>query len=89
MAKNIDVISNFVSFGNSGKTTNLRIEGDKLFNYNTVICERYRENGTPKFKVNVTKYSQSTTTIQNALLKLLAYDEIEVFTDIQMNAQAI
>lgn len=88
MAKNIDVINSFVN-GDSkpAKTTNLRVEGSKLFNYNTVIAER-KESG---FKVNVTKYSQSTTTIQNKLLYTLdsENEKYETYSDIQMGAQAI
>lgn len=69
--KNIDVIKAFANGETKAKTKNLYIEGDKLFNYDTCIAERWlkidgREYG---FVVNVTKYSVSTTTIQNAILR--------------------
>ena len=78
MAKNIDVLKSFVNNGTLKKAGNLRIEGDKLFNYDTCIAERWAKIGGKEFGfvVNVTKYSQSTTTIQNKLIKLLEHDSM-------------
>ena len=67
MAKNIDVVQAFMNGEDRPKTKNLRIENNKLVNYGTVIAER--SNNLDRFVVNVTKYSQSTTTIQNMLLR--------------------
>ena len=64
--KNIDVIKGFINGEVKAKTKNLYIEGDNLINYSTIIATR--NNG---FKVNSTKYSQSTSTIQNALRREL------------------
>lgn len=76
--KNIDVITTFVNGGTKAKTKNLRIEGDKLFNYNTCLAERYEKLGGEEmgFIVNATKYSMSTTTIQNKLLTSIPEDQI-------------
>ena len=76
MAKNVDVLKAFVNGESKPKTKNLRIEGDKLFNYNTCIAERWAKIGGQEygFVVNVTKYSQSTTTIQNQLVRMLEHD---------------
>lgn len=85
--KNIDVIERFVNGGTKGKTANLFIEDNKLFNYNTCIAERNDSNES--FVVNATKYSMSTTTIQNQLLRALAHDDITVLADIPMGTQSL
>lgn len=65
--KNIDVIKLFVNGETKGKTKNLKIEGNDLINYSTIIARR-TEKG---FEVNSTRYSVSTSTIQNALKREL------------------
>jgi hypothetical protein len=74
--KNIDVIKTFANGGAKAKTKNLRIEGDRLMNYDTCIAERWAKLGGEEygFVVNVTKYSQSTTTIQNKLVDIIPED---------------
>jgi hypothetical protein len=62
--KNSDVIKAFLS-GKYASTTNLHSYGDKLINYNTVIAE-HTEAG---LVINTSKYSVSTSKIQNVLLK--------------------
>ena len=89
MAKNIDVLNSFVSGDKEVKSNNLTIEGDKLFSYDTCIAERSWVDGEIKFKVNATKYSSSTTTIQNQLLRRLAHDDIHVVTDVQMRVRSL
>lgn len=69
MAKNIDVIQDFINGDNKPKTKNLRIEDSRLINYNTVIAERSKYGNA--FVVNITKYSTSTSTIQNKLMSEL------------------
>ena len=64
--KNIDVIRGFINGEVKAKTKNLYIVGDSLVNYSTIIATR--NNG---FKVNSTRYSKSTSTIQNALVREL------------------
>lgn len=68
--KNIDVLKAFIFNGDNiwAKTKNLKIKDGKLINYNTVIAE-YKT--ASHIIVNTTKYSKTTTTIQNKLLSLL------------------
>lgn len=71
--KNVDVLRNFINGDTQGKTKNLYIDGNKLFNYDTCIAERWEKIDGKEygFAVNVTKYSKSTTVIQNELLHML------------------
>lgn len=76
MAKNIDVLIAFVNGDDNVKTKNLHIKqhdsGTRLYNYDTCIAERTEINGYFRgFKVNMTKYSKSTTTIQNKLIQAI------------------
>jgi hypothetical protein len=66
--KNIDVVRTFINGGRKANTKNLSITNNSLFNYNTVIAEHTNEYG---LIVNVTKYSSSTSTIQNAMIREL------------------
>ena len=73
--RNQEVISEFVNFAESAATANIRSTGDKLFNYETCIAQRHGG----KIIVNVTRYSSTTSKIQNYLLRELSdYDVIEV-----------
>lgn len=87
--KNVDVIKNFVNGSTKGKTANLYIEGDKLFNYNTCIAQRVDNNN---MIVNMTKYSTSTSTIQNKLLDMMMYQYGGYFTivkDVEININSL
>lgn len=64
--KNLDVIKAFI-YGDTLHTTNLRSTGDKLINYSTCIAQR--KDG--QIYVTDTKFSISTSKIQNALRKEL------------------
>lgn len=66
--RNIEVIKQFLnkSSGNSD-TKNLISDGVKLFSYNTCIAE-WTDS---LLLVNVTKYSKSTSRIQNMLIQEL------------------
>lgn len=63
--RNIEVINQFLnkSSGNSD-SGNLISTGDRLINYNTCIAEWNRNC----IMINITKYSSSTSRIQNMLL---------------------
>lgn len=66
MAKNMDVIRGFVArFTKVPKAGNLYVENGKLINYYTVIGQ-YINN---ELYVNTSKYSVSTTKIQNMLVR--------------------
>lgn len=67
ITKNNDFIEYFLRGGKSQKKCgNLKIEDNKLINYNTVIAEI---TGEYEIIINMTKYSSSTSRIQNYLLK--------------------
>jgi hypothetical protein len=66
--KNVDVVRAFINGGRKIATQNLSMTSTNLFNYNTAIAERSEEFG---IVVNVTKYSVSTSKIQNALIREL------------------
>ena len=73
--RNQEVISKFVHFAESAATANVRSTGDKLFNYYTCIAQRHEG----KIIVNVTRYSATTSKIQNYLRGEMANkDVIEV-----------
>ena len=73
--KNQEVISKFVNFAESAATVNVRSTGDKLFNYETCIAQRHGG----KIIVNVTRYSVTTSKMQNYLrCELSGYDVTEV-----------
>jgi hypothetical protein len=67
--RNSEVVAKFVKGVHKASAGNLYIEvrngRTALINYSTCIAERLDDSG--KFYVNRTKYSQSTTTIQNML----------------------
>jgi hypothetical protein len=62
--RNSQVIAAFLD-GKRAKTKHLSTDGNFLNNYSTVIA-KWEHGG---IKVNVKKYSQTTSTIQNALLR--------------------
>ena len=63
--RNEQLVNNFLMGETKGKASNLEIRGDSLVNYETTIAQRV--NGV--IVINVTKYSASTTRIQNLLRK--------------------
>ena len=64
--KNIDVIKAFI-YGEQAHTLNLMSSGDKLINYSTCIAQR--KDG--QVYVTDTKFSETTSVIQNALRREL------------------
>lgn len=84
--KNLQVIEAFVERSNNkAKATNLYIAGNKLVNYQTIIAQHV----DGKVLFNKTKYSMSTTTIQNQVKRLLqehSYN-IEELENVPMNCQ--
>ncbi len=86
--KNTDVVTAFLNGESKAKTKNLRIEGKNLINYNTILAQRVGDGkGNNSYVVNITKYSQSTTTIQNVILKEIPESKIlRCVTGIPMGA---
>ena len=73
--RNKEVISKFVNFAESAATANVRSTGTQLFNYYTCIAQRHEG----KIIVNVTRYSMTTSKLQNNLrCELSGYDVTEV-----------
>ena len=62
---NEQLMKEFLNGATKGKAGNLKIEGDKLIQYSTTIAQFV--NG--QCVVNVTKYSKTTTVLQNKLAK--------------------
>ena len=62
----VELIKNFIAGATEGKASGgrLRIENDKLINYNTTIAQR--KNGLGVI-INMTKYSPTTSKHQNRL----------------------
>jgi len=70
--RNVDVLFAFVTGLNKQRTKHLFIDNDRLYHHSTCLAERKRKrDGSYSYVVNVSKYSSSTTTIQNALLKTI------------------
>lgn len=89
ITRSYDYIEYFIEGGREQKKCNsLNIKGDRLFSYNTVIAEW---KGDYKIIVNMTKYSTTTSTAQNKLIKELEeyYKWIEIIKvyDIEVNTQ--
>lgn len=71
--RNADVITAYIT-RTKARNLNLRSSGNELINYDTVIS--YRENG--KFFLNVRKYSNTTTKIQNEIRRQANMTGIEI-----------
>ena len=88
--KNVDVLESFVNGESGAKTKTLFIDGNRLYNYRTCIAERTpRTDGSHSFKVNTTKYSNSTTRIQNQLMDLVPIAGLSTVNDIPEGADSL
>ena len=86
ITKNNDFIKYFIEGGrDQKKCNNLYIEGNKLFNYNTVIAE---VNDTDEITINMSKYSVSTTKIQNVLKReaLDNYNNVNILYGVDIDS---
>lgn len=66
--RNNELIAWYVRGANKGKASNLKIEGDKLIQYETVIAYRI---ASKFYCVNGDYYSPTTSRVQNYLKKQL------------------
>jgi len=86
--KNIDVVHAFGA-RETAKTANLKSTGNYLVSYRTTIAQY----GDGEVIVNMTKYSQSTSTIQNKLLAHLTYEYgksfVRVVTGVPQDTQEL
>lgn len=73
--KNSDVMDMFLDgYINRYKTNCLRLEGGKLYSYNTLLARREGD----KILLNTTKYSRTTSKCQNYIKrKILNYVAVE------------
>lgn len=70
--KNIDVINAFFN-GEDAKTKNVKSQQGRLINYSTVIAVKVSNT----VYLNNEKYSQTTSTIQNAIRRQSPYEILE------------
>lgn len=68
----VAMFGNGATYGNAS-ANRLRIEGDKLVNYNTIIALRFRG----KYILNSDSYSQTTTKHQNRIREYADYETNE------------
>ena len=81
--RNQEVISKFVNFAESAATANVRSTSDKLFNYETCIAQRHEG----KIIVNVTRYSVTTSKIQNYLRSELSNKAVIEVTSVPIGTR--
>lgn len=61
---NLEIIKKFILGETKGKCNHLKIDNNKLINYDKIIAYRLKEN---EIILNKTRYSQTTSRIQNLL----------------------
>ena len=85
--RNIEVIKQFLKgYPAKSSSGNLRSTGEKLFSYNTCIAEWVNDY----LFVNLTKYSSSTSRIQNMLFKELRFGhKVKQVENVPINTQKL
>lgn len=81
--KLIELFKNGATEGSSSGGGNLKICGDQLIHFSTVIAERC-EN---KFIVNMSRYSMVTGTLQKKIKNIIGEDNIIIVTRIERDYQ--
>lgn len=86
--KNIDLIKSFIQGSRTGNTNTLKIIGDRLYTYNTILIER---DGEQNFIYNQTKYSATTSRHQYYVRQLIEpfKDKIIYKDKIRINTQTL
>ena len=88
--KNSVVCEKFVNGANEGKGSNLRILDNRLYSYNTCICERFvNERGYYNFIMNETKYSVSTSRHQYYLRYALRNENVIPANNVPKRANSL
>lgn len=77
--KLIEMFKDGVTTGVSTGGMNLKICGDKLIHFDTVIAERYKE----KFILNNSRYSLVTGTLQKKIKKIIGEENLIMVTKIE------
>lgn len=88
--KNSEVCKMFVNGANEGNGSNMRIFNNRLYSYNTCICERFvNERGYYNFIMNETKYSVSTSRHQNYLHYALRNENVVEANSVPKGAESL
>ena len=88
--KNSEVYKMFVNGANEGNGSNMRIFNNRLYSYNTCICERFvNERGYYNFILNETKYSVSTSRHQYYLRYALRNENVIPANNVPMCADSL
>ena len=88
--KNSEVCKVFVNGANEGNGSNLRIINNRLYSYNTCICERFVNGcGHYNFIMNETKYSVTTSRHQYYLRYALRYENVIPANNVPRGAESL
>lgn len=88
--KTKDLCKKFVNGAKKGKLSNMYISDNKLFSYDTCICERVvNERGYYNFIFNKTKYSISTSKQQTYLISALYGENVIEVDNIDLNTTSL
>ena len=88
--KNSEVCKVFVNGANEGNGSNMRISNNRLYSYNTCICERFvNGRGQYNFIMNKTKYSVSTARHQYYLRYALRNENVVPANNVPKGANSL
>lgn len=80
----------FVNGANEGNGSNMRIFNNRLYSYNTCICERFvNERGYFNFIYNETKYTPTTSRQQFYLRNALAGENVTNVNNVKMYERSL
>lgn len=79
----IELFKNGATEGVSCGGGNLKIQGDKLIHFFTVIAERYED----KFILNMSRYSVVTGTLQKKIKEVIGEENLIIVTRIEKDYQ--
>ena len=88
--KNSVLCERFVNGANEGNGSNMRINNNRLYSYNTCICERFvNERGYYNFIMNETKYSISTSRHQSYVRYALRNENVIPANNVPKRANSL
>lgn len=88
--KNSEVCKVFANGANEGNGSNMRIFNNRLYSYNTCICERFANGrGQYNFIMNETKYSVTTSRHQYYLRYALRYENVIPANNVPRGAESL
>ena len=87
---NKNLCLDFVKGANEGNGSNMRIFNNRLYSYNTCICERFgNERKNYNFIMNETKYSVSTSRHQYYLRYALRNENVIPANSVPRGAESL